>query len=234
MRTSIQRRLPFAVVGLAAVLSGRALGQPAPAPTGADNRLEAAAVDALVSKGQEASGEIDEITVEGGRRKDVLGKYRLEMTKARDNVVEVFNKVNSKDETDVTCRTEKPTGTRMGHSVCRSKAEEDANTAAAQGLLQSLVRNSNMGGGPNVGPVKSFTTAGPPSIGPAAMPGTTGVAGAQTSGDAGTSAARVALEAEMKKMMAENRELFRAVVKFVEARDEYDQARGKSDATATD
>src|SRR5262249_30280821 len=140
MRTSVQRRLPFAVV--AAVLSGGALGQPAPAPN-ADNRLEAAAVDALVSKELESSQKADEITVQGERRKDVLGKYRLEMTKARDHVVEVFNKVNTKDETDVTCRTEKPTGTRLGHSVCRSKAEEDANTSAAKGMLQSLVRNSS-------------------------------------------------------------------------------------------
>jgi hypothetical protein len=233
MRTSVQRRLAFAVAGLTAVLSAGALGQSAPTPNAADNRLEAAAVDALVSKAVESPEQADEITVEGQRRKDVLGKYRLEMTKARDNIVEVFNKVNSKDETDVTCRTEKPTGTRMGHSVCRSKAEEDANRTAAKGMLQALVRGTSTGGGPNVGPVKFFV-GGEPGIGAAATPGTVGGAGAQTTGEAGTGAARVALEAEMKKMMAENRELYRAVVKYVEVRDEYDKARGKSDAEAAD
>src|ERR1044072_7981302 len=229
MRTSVQRRLPFAVVGLAAVLSGGALGQPPPAPNAADNRLEAAAVDGPVSKALEAPEKTEEITVEGGRRKDVLGKYRLEMTKARDHIVDVFNKVNSKDETDVTCRTEKPTGTRLGHSVCRSKAEETADANAARGMLLSLFRGTNIGreGTEGFTPITQ-------AISVDATPGTLGGAGAQSEGAGGTAAAREQLEADMKKMMEKNRELFRAVVKYVEVRDEYDKARGKTDAVVAD
>lgn len=74
MRTFVQRRLLFVTLGFAAVLSSQALAQPA--PNGApDNRLEAAAVDALVSKAIETPEEADEITVKG-RRGDVLSRYR--------------------------------------------------------------------------------------------------------------------------------------------------------------
>ncbi|HET7131241.1 MAG TPA: hypothetical protein VFJ95_03300 [Gammaproteobacteria bacterium] len=220
-------------MSLAAVLSARALAQPAPtANAAADARLEAVAVDALVSKATETPEEAEEITVQGQRRGNVLGKYRLEMTKARDNIVEVFNKVNTKNDTDVKCRTEKPTGTRMAHSVCRSKAEDAAQASAAQGMLQSLVRGTGTGGGANVGNVKFATATAAPAISPTASPGTVGSAGAQGGGEGGSSAARTALEAEMKKMMEENRDLFRAVVKYVELRDEYDKARGASDDVA--
>src|SRR4029078_6270195 len=84
--------------------------------------------------------EADEITVKG--KKDELGKYRLKMTQSRDKLVETFNRVNSNDDNDVTCRTEKPTGSRLGHSVCRSKAEDAADASAAKGVLDSLVQGT--------------------------------------------------------------------------------------------
>jgi len=217
MRTFVQRRLPFAVVGLGAVLAGRALAQSAPTPSvGTDNRPEAAAIDALVSKANETPEEAEEITVEG-RRGSELGRYRLELLQARDGIVETFNKVNSNDANDVKCRSEKPTGSRMSHSVCRSKAQEDSDAAAAKGFLGALFRGST-----------SQEVAGSPQL----VTGAVGAGAADSAGHAGETEARAKLEAEMKKMLAENRELYRAVVKYIEVRDDYNKAREKSEAAA--
>jgi len=225
MRSFVQRRLPFAILGFAAVLSGRALAQSAPqgAP---ENRLESAAIDALISKANETPQETEEITVEGERRGDVLARYRLEMTQARDHIVDVFNRVNTKDDTDVKCRDEKPTGTRMGHSVCRSKAEDKVAASASNDFLRSLFRGTNLGIAQD-GRTPHIARTN-------ANPGTAGAAGAQTEGSAAEARAKAELEAEMRKMMAQNRELYRAVVKYVEVRDEYNKVRDGSDVAAAD
>ena len=223
MRSFVQRRLPFAILGLAAALSGRALAQAA--PNGAPEKLESAAIDALISKANQTPEEIEEITVEG-RRGDVLARYRFEMTQARDHIVEVFNKVNTKDDTDVKCRNEKPTGSRMGHSVCRSKAEDRVDSNASGNFLGSLLRGTNMGIAPNGRTPQIARTN--------ANPGTVGGAGAQTRASTEEERARAELEAEMKKMMAQDRELYRAVVSYVEVRDEYNKVREGSDAAAAE
>lgn len=215
MRTFVQRRLPFAVVGLGAVLAGRALAQSAPTPSvGTDNRPEAAAIDALASKANETPEEAEEITVEG-RRGSVLGRYRLELLQARDGIVETFNKVNSNDDTDVKCRTEKPTGSRMDRNVCRSKAQEQSDASAAKGFLGALLRGSN-----------SQAVAGDPQR----VTGAVGAGAADSAGQSTETEARAKLEAEMKKMLAGNRELYRAVVKYIEVRDDYNKAREQSEA----
>src|SRR5262245_55039599 len=120
MRSFTQRLLPFAVVGLGAVLSAQAEAQSEAAPAGAaDSTLESAALDVLIENATGSTGateQPDEITVKG--KKDDLGKYRLKMTQSRDKLVEVFNRVNSDEDNDVKCRTEKPTGSRLSHSVC--------------------------------------------------------------------------------------------------------------------
>jgi hypothetical protein len=221
----MQRRLPFALLALAAALSGRALAQPAPNGA-ADNQLESAAIDALISKANETPEKTEEITVEGQRRGDVLARYRLEMTQARDHIVDVFNRVNTKDDTDVKCRNEKPTGTRMGHSICRSKSEDRADSSASSEFLRSLFRGTNLGIAQD-GRTPHIARTN-------ANPGTAGAAGAQTGAAAEEDRARAELEAEMRKMMAQNRELYRAVVKYVEVRDEYNKVRDGGDATAAD
>jgi|SRR5882672_1224451 len=210
MRAVVRLRLVFALAGLSAALADPVFAQRESTPNGADNRLEAVAVDALVSKANETADEADQIMVQG-RRGNALGRYRLEMVKARDEIVEVFNRVNSNDDTDVTCKNEQPTGSRMSHSVCRSKAENRAESDAARGFLTALVRGSSI------------------SAGGKASPGTTGAANSQMVGGAGEVAARAALEAEMKKMMAQNRELYRAVLNYVDASDNYNKARGAGD-----
>lgn len=134
---------------------------------------------------------------------------------------------NSNDDTDVKCRTEKPTGTRLGHSICRSQAEDAAEAGAAKGMLLALFR------GTMVGAKSSYVGAEPP-IGPAQTPGTVGGAGAQVEGAGGTGVARAQLEEEMRKLMEQNRQLFRAVTKYVEVRDEYNKARAQSDGVAED
>ncbi|HZF29842.1 MAG TPA: hypothetical protein VE907_12030 [Gammaproteobacteria bacterium] len=220
MRAFVQRLVPFAVVGLAAVLAGRATAQSNPAPGGApDNRLESAAAEVLISNATGATEPPDEITVEG--RKDQLGKYRLEMSKAKGKIVEVFNKVNSSDDTDVKCRTEKPTGSRLGHSVCRSKAEDAADAGAAKGFLGALLRSS---GGSNNGTSGALA---PPQGQISQVNAVVGTGRSRQEGGAGEEEARANLEAELKRLMAENKELFRAVVKYVEARDDYNEARGQ-------
>jgi flavin reductase (DIM6/NTAB) family NADH-FMN oxidoreductase RutF len=57
---------------------------------------------------------------------------------------------------------------------------------------------------------------------------------ARSEGANGVEDARAKLEAELKKMMAENRDLFRAVVKYVEVRDECNKARGQGQIVYTD
>ena len=47
-------------------------------------------------------------------------EYRLELERARDDVFIVFNEANEGTDTDIRCRTEQPTGTRMQQDVCRS------------------------------------------------------------------------------------------------------------------
>jgi hypothetical protein len=210
MRTFVPRLLPFVAVGLGALLSGQASAQPTAVPTGAsENRLESAAADVLIANATGASEEPDEITVKG-RQKDDLGRYRLKMTQSRDKIVEVFNRVNSNDDNDVKCRTEKPTGSRMGQSVCRSNAENAANAAAAKGMLNSFVYSTGShpggtgpGGGAQIGALKS-----------------------QQEGAAAVYEARDKLEAELKTLMGQNRQLYRAVVEYVEAKDDYNKARG--------
>lgn len=61
-----------------------------------------------------------------------------------------------------------------------------------------------------------------------------GSAGAQTGGSGEEARARAELEAEMRKMTAQNRELYRAVVKYAEVRDEYNKVRDGADITAAD
>jgi hypothetical protein len=218
MRAFVQRLLPLAVVALAAVLSGRASAQSDSTPGGAaENRLEAAAADALTADATGATEQPDEVTVEGRKNSNELGRYLLEMTKAKNKIVEVFNEVNSTDDNDVKCRNERPTGTRLGHTVCRSKAEEAANASAAKGFLDALLRSS--------GGYITNTRGSRPPAGGAQINALVGTSKAQQGMAA--EEARVKLEAELKKLMAENRELFRATVKYVEARDAYNTARGR-------
>src|SRR5688572_7460498 len=108
---AVQRSLAFALVSVAAVLSGRALAQ------------------------AESAEPPEEVTVRGQRS---LGEYRLELERARDDIFRIFNEANEGNDTDITCRNEQTTGRRIRQNVCRSDAESSAQAAAGREFLRSL------------------------------------------------------------------------------------------------
>ncbi|HET8699737.1 MAG TPA: hypothetical protein VFO94_19795, partial [Gammaproteobacteria bacterium] len=96
-----------------------------------------------------------------------------------------------------------------------------------RGMLLSLFRGTNIGRSGEEG----FTQI-VQSISVDATPGTSGGVGSQGQGSSGTAEARERLEAEMRKMMEQNRDLYRATLKYIEVRDEYNQYRESTGATA--
>jgi hypothetical protein len=202
MRAFVQRPLAFLVVSLAAVPSGRALAQSESAPLATD-----------------PAEQTEEITVRGRKTR---AEYRLELERAKEDIVEIFNRTNRGETNDVTCRDEQPTGSRMRHNVCRSNAEQRASANAAQAFLNSLFVSS-----------AAFRTNAPnPPPGGPPVNAIIDTAEAQADGETQGKAAKAAFEAEMERLMGQNRQLFRAVTKYVELREEYNQAGGESAESA--
>ena len=216
-------RLPlvFAVCGLAAVLAGgRPLAQSAesaPSSDSAERRLAAATIDALQPMPASAAEQPEEVVVRGRKS---LARYRLAMERARDDIVKIYNEANSNDDNDVTCRDERPTGSRIPQRVCRSNYENRAEATAARAFLHALFESAGNFQGAR-GPT------GPPPGG-AQVNALVGTGNAQ--GDAAGKAAisRAQLEEEMERLLKENERLYRAVVKYVELKDDYDRAREDS------
>src|SRR5262245_35846893 len=102
MRAFVQRPLAFAVVAVVAVAALAALFS---------NRAFAQATSAPAAEPPE------EITVRGQRS---LGEYRVELERQRDEIFRMFNAANEGNDTDIRCKNEQPTGSRMRQSVCRS------------------------------------------------------------------------------------------------------------------
>jgi hypothetical protein len=173
-------------------------------------RVLAQADASAASPGAASSEPVEEVTVQGRK---TLTQYRLEIEQARDEVFRLYNEANEGKDNDITCRAEQPTGSRVRQQVCRSEAENKAHAAAAFDFLTGLVRSAG-----------NFNE-------PAAPPGTQVVANidtgeAQGGGQTGQADALAQFEAEWKRLLGENRQLFRAVVKYAELQDEYDRARG--------
>lgn len=206
------------MLGLAAVLTGPALAQSEPSP----EDLASAAVDALERNAAPPAEETEEVTIRGRR---TVTQYRLEMEEARDEIVETFNELNDDSDNEVVCRNERPTGSRMPVRVCRSVAESKAEAAAAKNFLNALTMSS--------GEFRAIEGG----AGTRSVSGPTGVAGGpQVTADIGTAeaqgemvtrgaAARANLEKELLRLMGESRQLYRAVLTYVEAEDEYKAAR---------
>jgi hypothetical protein len=116
VRVFVQRSLVCVIVGLAAGLSGRALGQPAEEP--------------------------EEIIV----RAKPLNRYRAEIELARDEMIRLFNDANEDDDNDVRCRYEAPTGSRIPQRVCFSAAQDRASAGAASALLRGVLVNDVVAG----------------------------------------------------------------------------------------
>lgn len=164
---------PVRVVGIAALLVGRVLAQPAEEP--------------------------EEIIVRG----KPLSEFRLEIERAHDEMVGLFNEANEDDDTDVRCRDEAPTGSRIPRRICFSAAQERASASAALDFLRAGTRSS-----------------GSPSAG-------TGIGSApNTAGE--ESRALVEFEEEWRRVMSTNRQFFDAVIKYRELENEFDRARGET------
>jgi hypothetical protein len=219
MRPFVRSLLPYAV---AALLSGGAAAQSSSPPGSTpEESLEAAAADVLIADAAGVTEPPEELTVRGQR--DAVGRYRMEMVKAREGLVETFNELNDKEENEITCKNEAATGTRMTQNVCRSKAENDASARAAKGFLDGLLRSAGRYV-PEAGGASTVTQVN----------GQIGTSNSQREGIAGEDAAKAQLEEELRKLMGENRVFYRAVVKYVEAKNDYNEARGQGAIVETD
>jgi hypothetical protein len=172
------------LLSFAAILSGRALAQPLQAPEG-----------------------IDEVIVEGGK---TLSQYRLELERAEDDLFALFNELNEGNDTDIRCRNELPTGSRVPQRVCRSHAEERADAEGARNFLNALVMSSGKGSG-----------AGGPQVNAAI-----GMGEALSNAVSAGSSALARFEAEWTRVLGGNRQLYEAAVEYAELEEEFDRMRG--------
>jgi hypothetical protein len=215
MRAAVQRPLVFAIVGLA-VISSRALAQSdSAADVASADRLEASPVVAPEATATNGKEKPEEVTVRGRRS---LDRYRVELERARDDIVEIFNEANNDNSTDVTCRNERPTGTRMPQRICRSNADSGAEAAAAKAFLDGLFESAGM----------FITHLQNPPPGGVQVNALIDTAEAGADGAIGGAAAKAKLKEEMDRLLAENRQLYNAVVKFVDLQEEYNAARDAS------
>ena len=192
-----RRPLALAVAGLAAALSGAALGQ-------SDRPVLAQAPEEITVRGQKP-----------------LEQYRLELAAAREDIVEAYNEANSTDDNDIVCRNERVTGTRMPKRICRSKAQSRAEANAARDFLLGLLHSSgNFRSDPGGGRVAALPEGGPQ------VNASLGAAAAMSGGELLSAQSRAAIEAELDTLRKENRQVYRAIVRYLELEDEYDRARG--------
>lgn len=205
MRAFVQRPLALAIVGFAVVFSGRALAQSESAPDGASTGR---------SEVSSRAEQPEEITVRGQR---TLEEYRLELEAAREDIVAAYNEANSSDANDITCRNERPTGTRMPQRICRSNAQSEAEANASRDFLLAMTHSAG----------RYQTPLGQESPGPIPQVNASIGAAVAQSEEIGLSAAsRAVIEAELERLKKEDRRVYRAVVKYLELQDEYDRARG--------
>jgi hypothetical protein len=209
MSVPVRRPAALGIFGLAAMLAAPAWAQ-APAAERSAEDLAAAAVEALETNSVTSTEEPEEVTIRGRR---TVTEYRLEMERARDDIVKIFNELNDDSDQEVVCRNERPTGSRMPVRVCRSVAESRAEARAAKDFLNALTMNA--------GGFRSLTGATEGTQANA----NSGTAAAQTGMVMQGAAARATLEKELLRLMSESRPLYRAVLKYVEVSDEYKTAR---------
>jgi hypothetical protein len=202
------QRPTLAIFGLAAVLAGPAFAQ-SPAAERSPEDLATSAVEALEANQATSTEPVEEVTIRGRR---TVTEYRLAMEKARDDIVKIFNELNDDGDQEVVCRNERPTGTRMPQRVCRSVAESRAEARAAKDFLNDLTMGA--------GKFSSLTEPGGTQVNANA-----GTAGAQSDMVMQGAAARATLEKELLRLMGESRQLYRAVLEYVETNDEYKAAR---------
>jgi hypothetical protein len=210
MRALVQRPLAVVLLGVAAVLATPTQAQSGAARSPED--LAASAVDALERNATTPAEQPEEVTIRGRR---TVTQYRLEMERARDDIVAIFNELNEKGDNDVVCRNERPTGSRMPQRVCRSVAESKAEARAAKDFLNALTFSSGQFRAP-----QGVVLPGGQQVNAAI-----GTAEAQSDTVTQGAAARANLEKELLRLMSESRPLYRAVLEYVEAEEQYKAAR---------
>ena len=188
MRALVQRSLACATVSFAATLSGQVLAQTLQPPE-----------------------EIEEVVVRGGK---TLSQYRLELEQAEDDLFRLFNELNEGNDTDIRCRNEAPTGSRMPQRVCRSQAEDRASANSARDFLNALFSSSGKGSG-----------AGAPQVN-----AEIGMGEALSNAVSAGSSALAQFEAEWTRVLAGNRQLYEAAVEYAELEEEFDRLRGVTSA----
>jgi hypothetical protein len=67
-----------------------------------------------------------------------IGGLRRELQLAEDAALSIFNEINSGDGSDIHCRTETSTGSRMAQRRCESNDSREQRAAAGQAMLQGL------------------------------------------------------------------------------------------------
>jgi hypothetical protein len=173
VRVYVHRSLVFAVVSLAAALAGRVLAQPVEEP--------------------------EEIIVRG----KTLSQFRLEVERARDEMISVFNEANEGENNDVRCRYEAPTGSRIPQRVCFSTAQDQASANGARDFLNALLMGAAS----------------------ASQGAETGIGAAQNAAG-GENRALVEFEKEWRRVMGTNQQFYDTVVKYRELENEFNAARG--------
>jgi hypothetical protein len=150
--------------------------------------------------------DIEEILVRGGK---TLRQYRLELERAREELVNLFNEVNEGNDTDLRCRDEIPTGSRIPRRVCRTHAEDRADARSALNFLNSLLLSSGPGSG------DAEATLGE-ALSDAVRQGSTALA---------------QFEAEWQRVLGSDRQFYEAVTAYAELEEELDRARGATSAS---
>lgn len=93
---------------------------------------------------------------------DSPNRLRLEMAKAEQDYITLYNKLNAERQFDIVCTTDKPLGSSIPVRTCQARYLLRATASAATERMQSAVGAANSTGGANVnGPnVGARTTGG--------------------------------------------------------------------------
>jgi hypothetical protein len=94
----------------------------------------------------EARTELDEVTVHGMRLRDMP----REIDKAEERFFQLYSELNEKEDLDIRCHKDKPTGSRIPQQICKpvffARAQENLmqNLLARLGVAGSLKRDARL------------------------------------------------------------------------------------------
>ena len=109
-----------------------AVGQP-PAENADSNVAKSRAPAA-----KEPPAELEPLTVTGPR---TLLAVQRQMYAVQDQAYALFNQLNTEDDYDIICRTERPWGSQFTHRVCKARFEREAQSRAALDFLETMDTN---------------------------------------------------------------------------------------------